>query len=159
MKYDLWAVKECLKLYKNIGKEKIKNIKSSISLQGKQLNAKSVVRGMGLLMFKMAKPELENWLLGAYAKLSPSYSSVLDGKAQRQTRDSREAEDRVLMGKITARSLQKYSYIAENAARGKFPCDTKVETSFFDYENLNKVYDTTTKWEAKEIERFGNMDN
>jgi hypothetical protein len=154
MKYDLWAVKEHLKIYKNLGKEKIKKIKPKISLQGKRLNAQALVRGMGLLMFKMTKPELENWRLGVYAKLSPSYSSVLDRKAPRQTRDSREAEDRVLMGKITSRSLQKYSYIAENAARGKFPCDTKVETSFFDYKNLNKVYDTTTEWELKEIERL-----
>jgi hypothetical protein len=156
MKYDLWAVKECLKLYKNIGKEKIKKIKPKISLQGKRLNAQALVRGLGLLMFKMANPELENWRLGVYGKLSPSYSSALNAQAPRQTKDSREAEDRVLMGKITSRSLQKYSCIAENAARGNFPCDTTVETSFFDYKGLNKVYDTTTKWEAKEIERLKN---
>jgi hypothetical protein len=109
-------------------------------------------------MFKMVNPGLENWRLGVYAKLSPSYSSVLDGKAPRQTRDSREAEDRVLMGKITSRSLQKYYYIAENAARGKFPCDTKVETSFFDYRDLNKVYDKTLEWEKKEIERLKKLE-
>jgi hypothetical protein len=154
VKYDLWAVKEYLKLYKNIGNENIKKLKPKISLQGKRLNAQALVRGLGLLMFKMTAPGLENWRLGVYAKLSPSYSSVLDGKAQRQTRDSREAEDRVLMGKITSRSLRKYSNIAENAARGKFPCDTKVETSFFDYQELDKVYVKTKEWEKKEIERL-----
>jgi hypothetical protein len=154
MKYDLWAVKECLKSYKNIGKEKIKKIEPKISLQGKRLNAQALVRGLGLLMFKMANPGVENWRLGVYAKLSPSYSSALEGKAPRRTRDSREAEDRVLMGKITSRSLQKYSYIAENAARGKFPLDTKVEIAYFDYKSLNKVYDKTTEWEKKEIERL-----
>ncbi len=97
---------------------------------------------------------MENWRLGAAANLSPSYSPVLKVLGPRKTKDSVEAQDRVLMGKITNRSLKKYQYIAENAARGNFPCDLKVETAFFDYKEMNRIYEKTTKWQEREMQRL-----
>lgn len=153
IKHRLHWVKEQLMQYKYLRESENIQIKPKIELMGKRLNLKALVRGWGLLMFKLAFPDMENWRLGAAAQISPSYSPVLKCLGPRKTTDTREAEDRVLMGKITYRSLKKYQYIAENAARGKFPCESKIEMAPFDYEEMNKLYEKTVKWEAKELKR------
>lgn len=126
-----------------------KKIKPKLSLQGQRFNSNALMKGLGLLMFKAAFPEMENWRLGVVAKLSDSYSPALDRKAKRQTKDVIEAGDRILMGKITYRSLDKYQKIAENAARGKFPCSDPVDIPPFEWKQLNLEYNKTTKREER----------
>jgi hypothetical protein len=153
VKNRLHWVNEHLMQYKHLREGEYLQIKPKIELMGKRMNLRALVRGWGLLMFKAAFPEMENWRLGVAANLSPSYSPILKLQGPRKTSDSREAEDRVLMGKITHRSLRKYQYIAENAARGFFPCESKIETAFFNFKEINQLYEKTMKWEEKEIQR------
>ena len=150
----LESVKQFLIQHKNLSIEQAKNIKPKIELYGKRINRVALMVGHGLLLFKVGLPNLENWRLGVLAQISLSYSPVLDFNAPRQTQNSREAEDRVLMGKITQRSLLKYQKIAENAARGKFPCDEEVEMANFDYKEIYKVYKKTESWEKRELLRL-----
>lgn len=128
-----------------------KKIKPKLSLQGQRFNSNALVKGLGLLMFKSAFPQMEHWRLGAAAKLSDSYSPALDYMAPRQAKDAIEAGDRILMGKITYRSLDKYQKIAENAARGKFPCSDPVDMAPFDWKTLNALYEKTKQWEEKAL--------
>ena len=146
-------VKKYLMQYKNLRKSKKIKVKPKIELKRKRINQQALVRGWGLLRFKSAFPDMENWRLGAAANLSPSYSPVLKVLGPRKTTDSREAQDRVLMGKITHRSLKKYQFIAENAARGNFPSESKIEMAFFDYEEINRLYEKTKKWEEQEQQK------
>lgn len=154
IKKNLSQIKAFLQAYQLPQKELPKQIKPKLTLQGQRFNSNALMKGFGLLMFKAAFPQMEHWRLGVAAKLSDSYSPALDRKAKRQTKDAIEAGDRILMGKITYRSLQKYQTIAENAARGKFPCSDSVDCAPFDWPALNVQYQKTVKWEEKELERI-----
>lgn len=125
-----------------------------LRLMGKRLHVKSLLAGWSLLLFKAARPKWELWRLGAQAKLSKTYSSVLDPKAGRRVKDVIEQTDRDMMTKITYRALIKFEAIAENAARGRFPDDTPVEQSPFDYPALAKRIQHHNAWEKKEKERL-----
>ena len=126
----------------------------TLRLMGKRLRAKSLFTGLRLLWFRAAKPKWELWRLGAQARLSETYSKVLDPTAGRRVKDVMEQTDRDMMTKITYRALNKFEAIAENAARGKFPCDEPVEKSPFDYPRIAKQIQRNNAWEKKEKERL-----
>jgi hypothetical protein len=153
VKNNLALIRKVLIENKNLETSEPKEIKPKILLYGKRFNSNAMMKGFGLLMLKSAFPEMENWRLGVYANLSPSYSPALDKNAPRKTENSIEANDRVLMGKITSRALLKYQLIAENAARGKFLCEDEIEMAKFDYQSIRELHKNTMAWEEKEIER------
>ena len=117
-----------------------------IKLMGKRLHINAMVKGIRLLWFKAAKPDWELWRLGSKARLSSSYSGVLNPSAARSTHDAIEKDDRIIMGKITHRALKRFELIAENAARGKFPCDAPVKCAAFNYEALARRLQMNSKW-------------
>lgn len=121
-----------------------------LQLQGQRLRAKVLFDGVRLLWFKAAKPKWELWRLGAKARLSKTYSSALNPDAPRKPADVIEMTDRELMSKITYRALLKFEAIAENAARGRFPTDAKVEQVSFDYSQLARIIRRKNAWEDKE---------
>jgi hypothetical protein len=45
-------------------------------------------------------------------------------------------DDRIILSKITHRTLKRFELIIENAARGRFPCDEQVECADFDYQAI-----------------------
>jgi hypothetical protein len=151
LKASLSQVKAFLQANQVVKESAPKKIKPKLSLQGQRFNSHALVKGFGLLMFKAAFPQFEHWRLGVVTKLSDSYSPALDHMAPRTAKDAIEAGDRILMGKITYRALDKYQKIAENAARGKFPCSDPVAMAPFDWQALNTQYDKTTKWEEKAL--------
>lgn len=125
-----------------------------IKLHGKRLRKKELMTGVRLLWIRSAKPKWELWRLGAYLKLSKAYAETLDHNAGRKTHSTLESYDREMMTKITSRALKKFETIAENAARGKFPCADPVEKSEFDYSSIAKRIRAKNAWEAKEKERL-----
>lgn len=151
LKTSLSHVKELLQANQVSKVATPKKIKPKLSLQGQRFNSNALMKGFGLLMFKSAFPQLEHWRLGTAAKLSDSYSPALDYMAPRQAKDAIEAGDRILMGKITYRALDKYQKITENAARGKFPCSDAVAMAPFDWKALHAQHEKTTQWEEKAL--------
>lgn len=121
-----------------------------IRLEGQRLRAKVLFNGIRLLWIKAANPKWELWRLGAKAKLSNTYSKVLNPDAPRRPADKIEETDRELMSKITYRAILKFEAIAENAARGKFPSDMPVEQVPFNYPQLAKIIQRKNKWEDQE---------
>ena len=117
-----------------------------IKLMGQRLHINAMIKGIRLLWFKAAKPNWELWRLGAKARLSSSYSGVLNPTADRRTHDAIEMDDRIIMGKITHRALKRFELIAENAARGKFPCTEPVDCAEFKYEALARRVKMNAKW-------------
>lgn len=128
--------------------------KPKIALMGQRLRAKVLFNGIRLLWFRAAKPKWEYWRLGAKARLSKTYSPVLNPNAARKTANAIEQVDRDLMTKITQRALVKFEKIAENAARGRFPSDAPVEKAEFDYANLAVIIQKKNAWEKRERERI-----
>ena len=120
---------------------------AKIKLMGKRFHANAMFKGLRLLWFKAAKPNWELWRLGAKSAISASYSNVLDPKSPRKPRDAIEMDDRIILSKITFRALERFERIAENAARGKFPCADPIDTSNFNYPLLAQRLQLHTKWE------------
>lgn len=117
-----------------------------IKLMGKRFHANPMFKGLRLLWFRTAKPDWELWRLGAKAQLSDSYSTVLDPAAPRKPKDAVEMDDRITMSKITFRAVHRFEHIAENAARGRFPCADSVPMSEFNYPEIAQRLLTHTKW-------------
>ena len=128
--------------------------KAILSLQGQRLRAKVLFNGIRLLWIRAARPKWELWRLGAKARLSPTYSGVLNPEAPRKVADDQEMIDREMMSKIASRALAKYEAIAENAARGRFPSDLPVSQAPFDYPQLAKIIQRKNTWEAREKARL-----
>lgn len=125
-----------------------------LKLLGKRLRAEVLLKGMFLLWIKAAKPKWENWRLGVASDFSPTYSKALDVNDSKKGARGDEQYDRILMAKITVRALRKFETIAENAARGKFPCQDPVEKSEFDYPNLALRIQAWSKWKKAEKVRL-----
>jgi hypothetical protein len=123
-----------------------KQIQPKISLVGKRFHPSTNYRGLRLLWFKAAKPNLVNWRLGASFDINSNYKNVLDPKAPRKTKNNLESEDRINLGKITERQIKKFERIAENAARGRFPSDEAVEVLDFEYPILAKRLQKYLDW-------------
>lgn len=123
-----------------------------IRLQGERFHPNAMLKGLRLLWFKAARPEWENWRLGAKTRLSDSYSGVLDPQAPRRASTSIEMDDRIILGKITHRALVRFELIAENAARGRFPCTDPVPMASFDYPQLAKRLRQNAQWNRKRKE-------
>lgn len=128
--------------------------KPTLSIQGQRLRATVLFNGIRLLWTRAARPKWQLWRLGAKARLSPTYSRVLDPDAPRKVTDVQEMIDREMMSKITHRALLKYEAIAENAARGRFPSDQPGEHAEFDYPKLAKIIQRKNSWESKEKSRL-----
>lgn len=128
--------------------------KPILSLHGQRLRAKVLFNGVRLLWIRAARPKWELWRLGAKARLSPTYSSVLDPEAPRKVKEDQEMVDREMMSKITHRALIKFEAIAENAARGRFPSEQPVQQVPFDYPTLARIIQRKNMWESREKARL-----
>ncbi len=125
-----------------------------LKLMCKRFHANVIFSGLRLLWIKAAKPKWENWRLGAYTKLSPSYALELDYNGPKKTATEEEQVDRMIMGKITSRALKRFEHMAENAARGRFPSDKPCECSPFDYVALANRIKQNLRWDKAEKERL-----
>jgi hypothetical protein len=140
----LRKVRKLLNAYK--GKDVGAPTPPKIILMGKRFHANPMFKGLRLLWIRAAKPNWELWRLGAKAQLSDSYSKELDPAAPRKAKDTIEIDDRITMGKITFRALHRFEHIAENAARGRFPCSDPVALSEFNYPEIAQRLLKHTKW-------------
>jgi hypothetical protein len=148
------VLKQVTRLLDEHAKQRTSTDRPVLTLQGQRLRAKVLFNGIRLLWFKAAKPRWELWRLGAKARLSPTYSKVLDPAAPRRVTDVQQMIDREMMSKITHRALVKFQAIAENAARGKFPSDEPVAQVPFDFPKLARIIQCKNTWEATEKARL-----
>ena len=147
--------KQIEKILENLTNERDKDTHPQIRLHGQRLRAPVLFKGLRLLWFRAAKPKWATWRLGAQARFSESYSKELDPtNTKRLDRESTEIYDRLMMTKITTRALKKYEAIAENAARGKFPCEDFVEQMDFNYPELAQRIKAKNTWEANTKKRL-----
>jgi len=114
----------------------IKAQKAKRSLTAKRLRSAPLIIGINLLWAKAQHPDWANWRLGVRAKVSPKNAQGLDISTAKTT--AKTADQRINMTVLTSRALKKAQYIAENAARGRFPDSKPIPLPEFDYEDIYK---------------------
>jgi len=110
--------------------------KAKRSLTAKRLRSAPLFMGLNLLWAKAQHPDWVNWRLGVAAKVSPTNAVGLDinsTKASAKTVDQRNN-----MTVLTSRALKKAQFVAENAARGRFPDSRPIDLPEFDYADIYK---------------------
>lgn len=129
--------------------------KPKLQLMGERLHPRKLYSGLRLLTIRAYRPDWEHWRVGTRAGFSKKYSKEPDAaKGPRFTKDPDERLDRIVLGKLTYRALEKYKAIAENAARGRFPCDAPVEMANFDWAAIGRSLRRIAKFEKSEKERL-----
>ena len=108
--------------------------KAKRSLTAKRLRSAPLFIGIKLLWAKAQHPDWVNWRLGVVAKVSPTNAIGLDISATKAS--AKTVDQRNNMTVLTSRALKKAQYIAENAARGRFPDPKPIALSDFDYEDI-----------------------
>jgi hypothetical protein len=128
-----------------------------ITLSGKRLHVNAIFKGLRLLWIRATKPKWELWRLGTYAKFSDSYSNILDPNGPKKIISPIDVDDRRAITKITFRALVKFQFMAENAARGKFPSSDPVEISEFEYPLIAKRLAAHAKWVKSEKSKLSGL--
>ncbi len=80
---------------------------------------------------------IENWRLGVEVRLKSKWVEELKGNVKKTFSND---EARTALGILVSKKLKQAHSIAENAARGKFPCDEPVKSGLeFDYVNQYEI--------------------
>jgi hypothetical protein len=108
--------------------------KAKRSLTAKRLRSPPLFIGLNLLWTKAQNPDWTNWRLGVVANVSPTNAVGLDIHAKKA--GAKTVDQRNNMTVLTSRALKKAQYIAENAARGRFPDPKPIPLPEFDYEDI-----------------------
>ena len=108
--------------------------KAKRSLTAKRLRSAPLFIGLNLLWAKAQNPDWVNWRLGVAAKVSPTNAAGLDLNAKKAS--AKTVDQRNNMTVLTSRALKKAQYIAENAARGRFPEPKPINLPEFDYADI-----------------------
>lgn len=122
-------------------------------LVGKRHHKDALIRYLRMAWLRSAMHQQSLWRVGAQAKVSETYSPVLDPKMEEVTATDRY--DREMLTIIASRALLRARMISENAARGRFPthetCDNAMD---FELKELRMRIHRRNKWQAVEIERL-----
>ena len=78
---------------------------------------------MSVLMIRAARAEYKRWQVGVEAKFSKTYSAKFDMKTTKRT--AMNSEELRTLEMMTSRKYRLGKWLAENAARGLFPCQTE----------------------------------
>ncbi len=105
-------------------------------LTAKRLRSRPLFVGLHLLWLKAQHPDWVNWRLGVAAKVSPKNADGLNINTKKAS--ARTSDQRINMTILTSRALKKAQYIAENAARGRFPDSKPIPLPEFNYDDIYK---------------------
>ena len=108
--------------------------KAKRSLTAKRLRSPPLFIGLNLLWAKAQNPDWVNWRLGVAANVSPKNTEGLDLNAKKAS--AKTADQRINLTVLTSRALKKAQYIAENAARGRFPDPKPIALPDFNFEDI-----------------------
>lgn len=127
-------------------------------LLGKRHHKDTLFRYLRAIWLRSAMPSQSLWRVGARAKLSDTYSPVLDHNGPRARGD--EEYDRTMMAILTSRALLRGRMIAENAARGRFPLYENNEHAIeIDNHYFYKIISGRNKWKKAEVAKILQQEN
>lgn len=108
--------------------------KAKRSLAAQRLRSAPLFIGLELLWTKAKHPSWVNWRVGVAANVSPTNAEGLDISQKKAS--AKTADQRINMAILTSRALKKAQYIAENAARGRFPDPKPIALPEFNYDDI-----------------------
>jgi hypothetical protein len=114
-----------------------------VVFQKERMHLTKIRKGVELLMEKISNISLPYWRLGKRVKYSATFDKRIRNK-NLQPDEIKEAQ--VEYGKIVYRAVKKFERMAENASRGKYPCDDKIEYQKFDYPAIQKRINAYNEW-------------
>ena len=133
-------VLEALKMYgKSNYPQHTEKVVPKIQFAGQRFRTDALINGLRLMRAKALCPELDQWQLGVKVNLSKTHSEKASKNMGRFTKTEDERISRNVLYRITYRALKKAEYTAENAARGRFPVDAKIEGLKFDYKKIRRM--------------------
>lgn len=119
-------------------------------LHSKGTHSRSLSVILDQLHVRAMYPEMKLWELGVFAGVSKTYSKLY-GPDTKRTEKNYEDMRRIEM--MTSRKLKLAKWIAENAARGRFPDKTQPEHSVeFDPNEFHDIFRSRLAW-AKEARK------
>ncbi|MDQ2092314.1 hypothetical protein [Marimonas arenosa] len=125
-------------------------------LVGQRHHRDALMRYLRMVWFRSAWHRRSLWRVGAHAKISTTYSPVLDPNTDKISDADRY--DREMLTIIASRALLRARMIAENAARGRFPTHEKCPHALeFDFRELRQRIHRRNKWQDKEIARLNRL--
>ena len=114
----------------------IKMLSNKITAHSLHLRHYIVMAKSEFFLNKVKKEQ--NWTLALFCNLSKKFK---DFSQEDLEQTSNSEDNKIYLNILTSNTLKEAYWIAENAARGKFPCLDKIDTGLsFDYRFLNKFY-------------------
>ncbi|MFZ6755389.1 hypothetical protein ACO0KY_18675 [Undibacterium sp. Dicai25W] len=108
--------------------------KAPYEIEDNKLQFSRLKTGMRLAYMRSARPNDEVWRAAVRAKVSKVSHTKLDPNAPRK--DPANADARRVMTIMASKLMRDTHLIAENAARGRFPCLSACPSIPFSYEKL-----------------------
>lgn len=122
-------------------------------LVGQRHHKDALMRYLRMTWLRSAMHRKSLWRAGAQARVSFTYSPVLDPNMTEVSVEDRF--DREMLTIIASRALLRSRMIAENAARGQFPTHQKCDTALeFDFKELRQRIRRRNQWQEREIKRL-----
>ena len=137
---------------REFGPERSDDPETFMRLIDNKMREQTLINAMRVLQAQSAVPRAPLYMVGNYAKIAPHYWT--DPKIKR--RESPEVlEKRMMMEIVTSRQLRRAYLLAENAARGRFPClDPLPEDPArpqFNYAVLGRQFRNYVEWGRKRV--------
>lgn len=114
----------------------IKAHKAKRSLTAKRLRYKPLQMCLDVLRGRAKNPDMPLWKLGLKCNISPKNKDSIEADAKP---NSKNVDQRIVLGVLTSRALSRAIYIAEHAARGDFPLKTKRQVPVYDWEKIYEI--------------------
>lgn len=102
-------------------------------LEGERFRFDTLAIGLRLLWVRFDNPDLAWWKVGQLAKISNTFPEF-DFDESNQTEE--QAEQKKSLASMTQKMFNKTITIVENAARGKFPSQAKIDPEHLKYAEL-----------------------
>ena len=144
---DLFYTQQVDGTYVHQGPVKLQNNKIN---KGTLNEALCLVNDKARLQRREGK-RIENWRLGVEVGLKSKWVELLQGDIKKTVSND---EARRALGALVSRKLKQALSIAENAARGKFPCDESLNSRLeFDYTNQNEITNQALSLEQRSLRK------
>ncbi len=127
--------------------------KAKYQLIQKKTHLNSLKVGIKVLWLRALRPEADLWRIGAEADVSKTYSKEVDPKSTKKTTLTSHA--RQVLTIVTSRALLNATMVAENAARGIFPSNSKhLHALKYDASEFHSILAQHTAWAKQEKAKY-----
>lgn len=127
--------------------------KAKYQLIQKKTHLNSLKVGIKVLWLRALRPDADLWRIGAESGVSKTYSREVDPKATKKTTLTSQA--RQMLTIVTSRALLNATMVAENAARGIFPSNSKHPHALkYDANEFHSILAQHTAWAKQEKAKY-----